>query len=332
MKDVFTFIFFSKIIAFVLGVMLIYLSFLYEDEEKRIKNWFTDAWLKLDESDRTFTQKLNAILSNYHMWFTRNLDSLFGSEVLSKRSVFISYCLSIISVYGVLLIYHIGKNFNKIIAGTDDEKLEMRVAICMGQIFITSIMAKHISENETEIKKHFWPLFLLTAGSFFPILSYTFGFNGMGTFIFIAYIVLFPLFIATSIAFVMGIRFASKRVSKNINLLSKILIFLVSLLFAVILSYPVWSFQIRNSNHGFSYAFYLSASNMYVFLIALTYLFIFLFHFVNFILWNTFKRPIYMLHQNDFLKYRYILSFFGVALMGYVWKDGADWISKFFFQ
>ena len=318
-----------KCFATLLGVMFVYLSLLYEDEEKKIKNWFIDAWLQLDQADKTFSQRTNGVFTNYHIWVEGFIDRLFGPELLSKLAIFVSYCASIISLYAVLIFYHISVNLEKIFNEGVDAKLLLKLGVGVAQIVVTKNMIKLAAKDEVKFRKNFRGL-MIVVGTMFLLIATTFRNREVDSLLITAYLILMPLFVGTSILFFAGIRLISRRMKQNSTLLIKLLLFVVSMTFLGIFSYPIWSMGIGNPDKGFSYAFFASASNAYIFLIAATYVLLMCFYFLNFLLWNLFKRPIYALQKNDVLKYKRIFTLIGVALLGYAWKDGADWVGRFF--
>lgn len=81
-------------IVFVVGLALLtYTLFSYEDEEKKLKNWLDEAWLKLYAIDNSFSKRLLTFLRVLLNGLNLVLAKLYGREVFSFRAFASSVCL-----------------------------------------------------------------------------------------------------------------------------------------------------------------------------------------------------------------------------------------------
>jgi hypothetical protein len=84
-----------RIGLFLLGIVLTYVCFLYEDEENLVQSRLEDWWIRLhDTSDRALS-----LQARFVRGVARSVDNvlsrLFGEEVVSVRSIAVSVCYSV---------------------------------------------------------------------------------------------------------------------------------------------------------------------------------------------------------------------------------------------
>lgn len=83
--------------AFAAGVLLLfYTLFSYEDEDKKlnkkINNWFVDAWVSLEDSNESSAQRIAAFLRKLLGGLNNLFARLYGERLVSLRSIAVGAC------------------------------------------------------------------------------------------------------------------------------------------------------------------------------------------------------------------------------------------------
>ena len=89
---------FGRALVAVVGCALLYMAFfLYEDERGQIQNRLEKMWMSIDDGAREARGRNTAFLREIVRIADSTFDSIFGSRILSWRSIIVSACYSISS-------------------------------------------------------------------------------------------------------------------------------------------------------------------------------------------------------------------------------------------
>jgi hypothetical protein len=91
-------IFTLRVLAFILGLSLIYLTFLYKHEEGPVKNKLEDLWIKIDDLQQLALSRQTAFMKVVAETITSGFNLIFGKKLISLQSLIVSVCYSIASI------------------------------------------------------------------------------------------------------------------------------------------------------------------------------------------------------------------------------------------
>src|SRR5271157_4236867 len=95
----------SSIVWFLLkpiSLFLIYLTFLYEDEEGRIQDRIAEWWIRLDDVRTVSLSRAAAFMQGIAQITTKVMDYVFGTKTFSFRLLGTSFFFSIASLQLIL--------------------------------------------------------------------------------------------------------------------------------------------------------------------------------------------------------------------------------------
>lgn len=94
-----------KILSGSVGLLFLYIAvFLYEDEEGAVQNWLEEWWIRLMDKQTSMLSKQAQFLREVAGLGSSILRKVFGTNLLSIRSIGVSICLSMISMILVELV------------------------------------------------------------------------------------------------------------------------------------------------------------------------------------------------------------------------------------
>lgn len=83
-----------QFLSFVVGLLLLaYVLFSYETEEKRVSSWLDDAWIYVSDKETTLAFRILGFLRALTSALSNLLDRLYDTKVLSVRAYLSSVCL-----------------------------------------------------------------------------------------------------------------------------------------------------------------------------------------------------------------------------------------------
>lgn len=91
-------IFTLRVLAFLSGVFLIYLTLLYKHEEGQVKNKLEDLWIRVDDFQKIALSRQTAFMKVVAETLTLGFDRVFGKKLISLHSLIVSVCYSIASI------------------------------------------------------------------------------------------------------------------------------------------------------------------------------------------------------------------------------------------
>ena len=87
-------------LAGVLGsVLLLYVVFSYEDEEKKVQSWLEEAWVALDDKDKNASTRIRDFLQRIVKGILQILSRVYGGKIISLESFAAAYFFCVMLMY-----------------------------------------------------------------------------------------------------------------------------------------------------------------------------------------------------------------------------------------
>jgi len=315
----------SRVLGLISGLVFIYIAiFLYEDEEGKIQNVLENMWLKIEERRTAAISRHTGFIRIASGLIENVFDRVLGRTPVSSQSVGVSACLSIASIYLLVLVAPGIFPFGYIL----NHRTRMFFLVSLFLYLVLAVLPTWIHRRSL-IAVWFWAV-LLSAVAKAPIAYWIAGLPIVDVFSpkLLMRNVLFSLGISVGIVCDLLFLAFSRRILRwNSGPLSFSILCLVALLnclFAfVVLVAPAWShigleeFRERGGYWFFlgRVTWYALTSNLFIAMIAIVFVTLSVTVVLHRALWPVLQRPIYALQRLGIAKRSKLLGSVGVVLV-----------------
>jgi hypothetical protein len=313
------------------GITFIYTGlFLYEDEDKSVKNYFLHAWLQLDDMSQSTTSRLNHLITAFTQKVVTAVNKIYGNQLLSFKAFFVSTCLSFASILIFALIVSV---FGRVNYGWKPFP-SVILLICVVIFYDVSLKASH---QKIWLRVLFY-LAVLSCLTVSGIAAFKLDleFQEFSNWLLVAespsvLTVMVPLImIITDFIYIIMCRYLFLKLMKADKLYLKLLLICLNVaFFALVLISPVIGGLLKNER-PISMAFIvIPLSSIHTMLLTLLHIIIILLYFLNLALWELIKRPVYALQKRGFFEHKKTFTAIGIFFIAIAVPQVGEWLGKY---